>query len=84
MLLDEVTDSKRLDVFLDNLPQIDQRKTLFSILKLLSEEHLDRLNRCESEGSKQVVAAVARAISLFISGAEIRKAHLVEWLTGSI
>lgn len=68
---------------LGGLPQTDQRKTLFSILKLFSTDYLDRLGRCESEQSNPLVSAVAGALNSIVSADENERKHLVEWLTGS-
>lgn len=56
---------------------------MFSILKLFSAEHLDRLGRCESEESKPRISAVAGALSSIVGtdGNAIR--HLVDWATSS-
>ncbi|KAK4132337.1 putative DNA binding protein [Trichocladium antarcticum] len=72
-----------LGLLLGGLPQTDQRKILFSILKLFSTDYLDRLGRCESEQSKPLVSAVAGALNSIVSADENERKHLVEWLTGS-
>jgi hypothetical protein len=65
-----------------HLPQTEQRKVLFSVLKSLSAEHLDRLGRCESE-SNPTIAAVAGVLNAILGKDENGRRHLVEWLTAS-
>jgi telomere length regulation protein len=68
---------------LDKLPQLEQRKALFSVLKLLSEDYLNRLGLCESDSDKLVISAAAGAINSIVGTDGNRKGHLVEWLTKS-
>ena len=70
-------------MLLDGLPQTEQRKVLFSILKFFSSDYLNRLGRCEGDNSKPIVSAVAGALSSIVSGMSNGRKHLVEWLTNS-
>ncbi|GAB1310803.1 telomere binding protein [Madurella fahalii] len=83
LVLKKGADPARICPVLCNLPQTEHRKFLFSILKLFSSEHLDRLGRCESEESKPLVSAVSGALHSIIGTDENGRGHLVEWLTGS-
>ncbi|KAK4157865.1 telomere length regulation protein-domain-containing protein [Chaetomidium leptoderma] len=74
---------KRFGILLGNLPQTEQRKVLYSVLKLFSGEHLDRLGRCEFEESKPLISAVAGALDGILDTDENGRRHLVEWLTSS-
>ncbi|KAK1755370.1 DNA replication checkpoint protein tel2 [Echria macrotheca] len=74
------------DVFgglLDGLSPTEQRKVLFSVLKILSSDHLDRLGLCDSSQSQESISAVAAVISSTTSQSQTRKGHLLEWLTSS-
>jgi telomere length regulation protein len=76
-------DPSKFGVLLGNLPQTEQRKVLYSVLKLCSTEHLDRLGRCEAEDSKPRISAVAGALTAILRSGQNGRRHLVEWLTGS-
>ncbi|KAK4447560.1 DNA replication checkpoint protein tel2 [Podospora aff. communis PSN243] len=73
----------QLNSLLDSLPQTEQRKVLFSTLKILSADYLNRLGNCDSEESRAPTSAVAGAITSFVGASETRRGHLVEWLVGS-
>ncbi|KAK0632304.1 telomere length regulation protein-domain-containing protein [Immersiella caudata] len=75
--------SQHLDSLLDNLPQTEQRKVLFSTMKMLSTDYLDRLGNCDSAESQALISAVAGAVNSFVSASKVRRDHLVEWLVGS-
>jgi telomere length regulation protein len=83
LLLTKNAESRKLGSLLDSLPQTEQRKVLFSTLKILSADYLNRLGNCDSEESRAPISAAAGAITSFIGASETRKAHLVEWLVGS-
>ncbi|KAK3362252.1 telomere length regulation protein-domain-containing protein [Lasiosphaeria hispida] len=83
ILLSEGADSQRFGLLLDSMPQMDQRKVLFSVLKVFSDEYLNRLGLCESEQSKTTIAASAGAIQSLVRTSETRRNHLVEWLASS-
>ncbi|KAL2261164.1 hypothetical protein VTK26DRAFT_4617 [Humicola hyalothermophila] len=76
-------DSAKFGLLLSGLPQTEQRKVLFSVLKLLSAQHLDRLGRCDSGESKPFVSAVAGALNSIMRPDENLRRHLVEWLVSS-
>ncbi|KAK0656706.1 telomere length regulation protein-domain-containing protein [Cercophora newfieldiana] len=83
LILVKDTDPQHIASLLDNLPQTEQRKVLFSALKILSADYLNRLGNCESAESQAVISAVAGAIKACVGVSEIRRGHLTEWLTGS-
>jgi len=82
LLLQKKAQADKLSALLDGLPQSEQRKVLFSILKIFAEDHLNRLANCESPADRAVVSAVACAIELVVGpAAGSRRDHLVDWLT---
>ncbi|KAK0624707.1 telomere length regulation protein-domain-containing protein [Bombardia bombarda] len=83
LLLAKGADDQRFGALLDKLPQMEQRRVLFSVLKIFPEDHLNRLGLCESDQSRGLISAVAGALKSIIGSDENRKNHLVEWLTGS-
>lgn len=83
LLLAQGADNERFGSLLGNLPRSERRKVLFSVLKTFAEDHLNRLGTCDAEGSREMVSAVAGAISSIINHDPDRLAYLVEWLTGS-
>lgn len=83
LLLEKGTEPEDFGRLLDGLPSTEQRKVLFSVLKLLSADYLDRLGLCESIESSTPISAVAGSISSIIRGAQARRTHLAEWLTSS-
>ena len=83
LVLTKGADPRRFGLILSNLPQMEQRKVLFSVLKVFSEQHLNRLGRCDSEESKAPISAVAGALNLIVGSNESSRSHLPEWLTAS-
>ncbi|KAK4191724.1 telomere length regulation protein-domain-containing protein [Podospora australis] len=83
MVLKENAEPSKLGLLLSYLPQTEQCKVLFAILKQLSADYLDHLGRCETEESKPKVSAVAGALGSIIAGNESGRSLLVDWLTGS-
>ncbi|KAK3904610.1 telomere length regulation protein-domain-containing protein [Staphylotrichum tortipilum] len=88
LLLSELVVTPRADpavfgTLLGHLAQTEQRRVLFSVLKIFSAEHLDRLGRCESEDSKPLISAVAGALNGIRGSNDNATKHFVEWLTGS-
>jgi telomere length regulation protein len=76
-------DPKRFGLLISGLPQTEQRKALYSVIKLFSAGHLDRFGRCEAEETKPLISAVAGALNRILGSVENGKRHLVEWLIGS-
>ncbi|KAK0728974.1 telomere length regulation protein-domain-containing protein [Apiosordaria backusii] len=83
LVLKKGANPSRFGLLLGNLPSTEQRKVLFSILKLFSSKYLDRLGHCDTEDSKPLVAAVAGALEAIIGESNNLKDYLVEWLTSS-
>ncbi|KAK4180776.1 telomere length regulation protein-domain-containing protein [Triangularia setosa] len=83
LVLKKGADPSRFGLLLSNLPPTEQRKVLFSILKLFSSRYLDHLGHCDSADSKPIVAAVAEALRSIIGESGSLKNYLVEWLTSS-
>ncbi|KAK3335755.1 telomere length regulation protein-domain-containing protein [Cercophora scortea] len=83
LLLTKGVDPQRFGGLLNNLPQMEQRRVMFSVLKILSDEYLDSLGLCESEESQTLVSAAAGALQSIVGMHENRRNHLLEWLTSS-
>ncbi|KAK3310693.1 telomere length regulation protein-domain-containing protein [Chaetomium strumarium] len=83
LLLNKQAGAHKLGNLLGNLPQTEQRKVLYSVLKLFSADHLDGLGRCETAESKPLISAVAGAINAILDSDGNGRRHLLEWLTGS-
>jgi telomere length regulation protein len=83
LVLKKGADPARFGVLLWNLPRTEQCKVLFSVLKLFSAEHLDRLGRCDSAESKPIISAVAGALNRMLGADGNGRGHLLDWLTGS-
>lgn len=82
MHLEQGADSAKFVMLLDGLAATEQRKVLFSVLKLLSADFLDRLGLCDSDESKRLISAVAGAIAPIVWECQTRRRHITEWLTG--
>ncbi|KAK3300809.1 telomere length regulation protein-domain-containing protein [Chaetomium fimeti] len=83
LVLKPQAEPKRFGLLVGGLPQTEQRKVLYSVLKMFSTGHLDRLGRCESEATQPLISAVAGALNGILGSVENGTRHLVEWLTGS-
>ncbi|KAK0670386.1 telomere length regulation protein-domain-containing protein [Cercophora samala] len=83
LVLKKGADPARFGMLLSNLPPTEQRKVLFSMLKLFSSKYLDRLGHCDSEDSRPLISAVAGALKSIIGETTSLKNYLVEWLTSS-
>jgi telomere length regulation protein len=81
MLVGRAAKSNRIRVLINGLPSLDQRKVLLSVLKFLSEAHLNQLRACESAGSDKVIAGAAGTIDAIVGKSEENLAHLIYWLT---
>lgn len=73
---------------LNCLPNFEQRSFLHSVLKILAKDYLSAEITTEADcgwwkSDKEVVAAAATLISIFLAKEETRKNHLITWLTGS-
>lgn len=70
-------------MLLEALRPTEQRKVLFTVLKIFSQDYLNRLGDCDSESSRPLISATAAAISSITGSNEGLRSHLVEWLTNS-
>ena len=68
---------------LEPLRQTEQRKTLYLVLKIFSQEYLNRLGTCDSEDHQPLISSVAGALNSIIGTNDSLRGHLVEWLTNS-
>lgn len=64
------------------LSGLEQRQVLFTLLRYLSERFLNQLDT-STHAQSPVISAAAGIIKLVVGSDEIRKNHLVNWLTGS-
>lgn len=83
LLLAQGADNERFESLLGNFPRSEQRKVLISVLKTFAEDYLNRLGTCDTKDGKEIVSAVAGAISSVTKNDPDRLSYLVEWLTGS-
>ncbi|KAM7217406.1 DNA replication checkpoint protein tel2 [Rhypophila decipiens] len=70
-------------VLLEALRPTEQRKVLFTVLRILSQDYLNRLGDSHKDTSKPVISSSASAISNIMGSNESLRSHLVEWLTSS-
>lgn len=83
LLLTKGVDHGRFGHLLADLPQMEQRKVMSSVLKVFSDSYANRLGCCESENSAAVISAVVGALSSIAAPDSNGRSHLVEWLTSS-
>ncbi|KAJ0291347.1 hypothetical protein Brms1b_003799 [Colletotrichum noveboracense] len=63
--------------------QLEQKRTIFAVLKHLSEVFLNKLDDEETAEPSQIISAAAGVVDRLIANGESRKTHLVSWLTSS-
>ncbi|KAL2183826.1 hypothetical protein L209DRAFT_713708 [Thermothelomyces heterothallicus CBS 203.75] len=80
MVLKQAAEPRKFGLLMSNLPQSEQRKVLYSILKLLSSDYLDRLGRCECAESGPRIAAVAGVLHEILPSDQSGRRDLVDWL----
>jgi telomere length regulation protein len=73
---------------LDVLPRFEQRNVFYSVLKIVSREHLSVEVLSEDnaqwwQADTGIISAAAGLISLMAANEEQRKVQLINWLTGS-
>lgn len=88
MILGDVKYLIHFEKLLDSLSNIEQRRVLYAILKLLSAEYLSAAVTTEDtptwwQSDASVVSAAAGLIALLVSKSECRKTQLISWLTSS-
>ncbi|KAL2161610.1 hypothetical protein VTH06DRAFT_8172 [Thermothelomyces fergusii] len=83
MVLKPAAEPQRFGLLLSNLPQTEQRKVLYSIIKQLSSDHLDRLGRCDSAEGGSRIAAVAGVLHEILPPGQNGRRDLVDWLAAS-
>ncbi|KAK0733972.1 telomere length regulation protein-domain-containing protein [Lasiosphaeria miniovina] len=83
LLLTKGVNHGRFGLLLADLPQMEQRKVMSSVLKVFSNSYANRLGRCESDNSAAVISAVTGALSSIVAPDSNGRSHLVEWLTSS-
>lgn len=72
-----------LGPLLKDMSALDQRKIIFSLLKHFAEAHLNKLDRCETKQSQDIIAGVVTILGDIVEIGEGQVAHLVSWLTSS-
>lgn len=83
LLLSKGSNPDCFRLLFDGLPNLDQRKVLLTVLKFLSETHLNKLGRCDSTESAAVISAASGIISAIVRQDPQKTSHLTTWLTGS-
>ncbi|KAK2769379.1 telomere length regulation protein [Colletotrichum kahawae] len=63
--------------------QLEQKRTIFAVLKHLSEVFLNKLDDEETAKPSQIISAAVGIVDRLIANEESRKTHLVSWLTSS-
>ncbi|KAI8153764.1 DNA replication checkpoint protein tel2 [Colletotrichum sp. SAR 10_70] len=63
--------------------QLEQKRTIFAVLKHLSEVFLNKIDDEETAEPSQIISAAAGVVDRLIANGESRKTHLVSWLTSS-
>ncbi|KAF3803694.1 DNA replication checkpoint protein tel2 [Colletotrichum gloeosporioides] len=63
--------------------QLEQKRTIFAVLKHLSEVFLNKLDDEETAKLSQIISAAVGVVDKLIANEESRKTHLVSWLTSS-
>ncbi|KAM0283646.1 hypothetical protein ACHAQH_002425 [Verticillium albo-atrum] len=66
-----------------HLSQLEQKRTLYAIIKYLADTHLNKLGSSESPEAKQKISAAAGVIEKLVAHNDSRTNHLVLWLTNS-
>ncbi|KAL2200082.1 telomere length regulation protein-domain-containing protein [Corynascus similis CBS 632.67] len=83
LVLRPAANPEKFGLLLRNLPQTEQRKVLYTVLKLLSADYLDRLGRCVSEESGLRISSVAGVLQKILGSNQSGRRDLVEWLTAA-
>lgn len=88
--LKEYMKPDKMALLLNQMSALDQRKVMLSILKYFSDTHLNKLGKCESAQSKEVIAGATAYIRDIVKepatkkdSKESKADHLVSWLTSS-
>ncbi|KAI1335622.1 telomere length regulation protein-domain-containing protein [Xylariaceae sp. FL0016] len=74
------------DIFseiLNELPHLEQRKVLFTVLQSLSNEFFPSVTQSTNKDDSAVISAAAGAIKTIVQSAEAQKNNLLDWLTNS-
>lgn len=86
LLLPSISDPVAFQELLSSLPSTEQRNFLYTCLKIASKEYLSSEVTTEAnskwwQSDTVTVSAVAGLINLILNQEDIRKQHLVSWLT---
>jgi telomere length regulation protein len=68
---------------LEDMPTLDRRKVIFSLLRYFAETHLNKLGKCETTQSRDVIGGVITLLRDAVGKEEGKVDHLVSWLTSS-
>ncbi|KAB8299171.1 hypothetical protein EYC80_001274 [Monilinia laxa] len=88
LLLQKEEDSRKFLKLYGYLPSFEQRNLLYTFLNLLSQDNLSLDITSEDDESwwqtnASIVSAAAKLISILVVDNELRKDHLIAWLTNS-
>ncbi|ORY57471.1 telomere length regulation protein [Pseudomassariella vexata] len=84
LLLQENHKQSAFTKLVDSLPQSEQRKLLFVVLKLLSSQYLISVDSDAATENYPLVWAAAGVIAAVLGDSGTRRGHLVSWLTGAV
>ncbi|RYP19108.1 hypothetical protein DL765_003524 [Monosporascus sp. GIB2] len=83
LLLGDTNSSSAFTKLFDHFPPLEQRKLLSVILKFLAEMCLNALDTTEATEDYPIIWAATGALKMIVGNDEVRKGHLMSWLTGN-
>lgn len=82
-LTNESQEDNHIRTVFENLAPSEQKLMLFSLLKTLSELHLNRLDTADAPHDRQVISAAAGVIKELVGNGRKHISHLTTWLTSA-
>ncbi|RYP41667.1 hypothetical protein DL767_000872 [Monosporascus sp. MG133] len=83
LLLGDTNSSSAFTTLFGHFPPLEQRKMLSVILKFLADMWLNVLDTSENTEDYPIIWAATGALKMVVGDGEVRKGHLVSWLTGN-
>ncbi|RYP90114.1 hypothetical protein DL770_003736 [Monosporascus sp. CRB-9-2] len=83
LLLGDTNSSSAFTKLFGHFPPLEQRKMLSVILKFLADMCLNALDTSEKTEDYPIIWAATGALKILVGDDEVRKGHLVSWLTGN-
>ncbi|KAI8964842.1 telomere length regulation protein-domain-containing protein [Daldinia sp. FL1419] len=81
LLLQNVEGQEAFEKLMNALPSLEQRKVLNLALKLLSDKYLCSIHNTNEAKDAPTIQAVSGALKAMIGDDDVRKNHLLNWLT---